>query len=499
MPAYKWTVFSNTLIGSLMAAIDGSIVLISLPTILKQLPGTGADEALWIVMSYMLVTSTFVLNFGRIGDMFGRVKTYNLGFAVFTIGSFLCSLSQTGLELVIFRIVQAFGSALLWANSGALLTDAFPINERGKALGINQATVVAGSIIGLVLGGVLTAEAGWRSIFWVNVPIGVFATLWAHYKLKELGVIMKNQKLDIWGNVTFVGGLSALLLGITLGAVESWSALDYTLIGIGALVLVAFTYIEMKVPEPMFDLSLFKIKAFTGGNLAGLISGLSRGAFTFMMSFYLQGVLGDSALTAGILLIPISVVVAVVGPLSGILSDKYGSIYFAAAGLGVTGIAFGVMYEIPAEIQYTVLLIPLVIMGAGWGLFGSPIKSETLSAVPAARRGVGSAISSTSINVGFLASLAISIVIISTTVPHSVVLGVFGGTGIAGGAGGAPIKDVADFLNGLHDVFALSAALSLFAIVPLLLGFKGIKSRRERGEEERVALESIHEVEGAVA
>jgi len=498
LPAYKWTVFSNTLIGSLMAAIDGSIVLISLPTILKQLPGTGADDALWIVMSYMLVTSTFILNFGRIGDMFGRVKTYNLGFAVFTIGSFLCSLSQNGSELVVFRIVQALGSALLWANSGALLTDAFPINERGKALGINQAMIVAGSIIGLVLGGVLTAEAGWRSIFWVNVPIGVFATLWAHYKLKELGAIRKNQKLDIWGNVTFVGGLSALLLGITLGALESWNMLDYTMIGVGALVLVVFTYIEMKVPEPMFDLSLFRIKAFTGGNLAGLISGLSRGAFTFMMSFYLQAVLGDSALTAGILLIPISVAVAFVGPLSGILSDRYGSIYFAVAGLGVTGIAFAIMYQIPAEIKYTVLLVPLIVMGVGWGLFGSPIKSETLSAVPAAMRGVGSAISSTSVNIGFLASLAISIAIISTAVPHSVVIGVFGGTGLGSSSGGAPIKDVSDFMNGLRDVYALSAALSFFAIIPLILGFRGIKSRRERGEAERVTSESTPEVEEGV-
>jgi EmrB/QacA subfamily drug resistance transporter len=468
-----------------MASIDGSIVLISLPTILRNLPGTGPDEALWIVMSYMLVTATFTLNFGRLGDIFGRVKTYNIGFAVFTIGSFLCSLSQTGIELVIFRLVQALGSAFLWANSGALITDAFPINERGKALGINQATLVSGSIIGLVLGGVLTAEFGWRSIFWVNVPIGVFATIWAYTQLKELATIKKGQKLDIWGNITFAGGLVFLLLGLTLGSLESWNSLHYMMVGAGTLLLIAFTYVEMKVPEPMFDLSLFKLKVFTAGNISGFASGLARGAFTFVMSFYLQGVLGDSALTAGVLLIPISISVAAIGPLSGILSDRYGSFYFAVGGLGVSGFAFVLMQQIPAQINYGLLVVPLVIMGAGWGLFNSPIRSETLTAVPPVRRGVGSAITVTLMNVGMLASLAISIAIISTSVPHSLVLEVFGGGGLATGPASS-ITNVSDFMNGLHNVYALSAGLCFFGIVPLVLGFRGMKSREERSHDETV-------------
>lgn len=463
-----------------MASIDSSIVLISLPTILRQLPGTGADEALWIVMSYMLVTATFVLNFGRLGDMFGRVKTYNLGFAIFTIGSFLCSLSQNGVELVVFRVAQAIGSSFLWANSGALITDAFPINERGKALGMNQAAVVSGSMIGLVLGGILTATLGWRSIFWVNVPIGVFATFWAHYRLKEIISIKKNQKLDIWGNVTFAVGLSLFLLGITLGALESWGTLQYAMIGIGSLLIVSFVYIETKVPEPMFELSLFKLKIFSAGNLSSVMSALARGAFTFMMSFYLQAALGYSALTAGILLIPLSLTIAAVGPLSGILSDKHGSFYFAVAGLGVSCGAFLLLSQIPTEISYPVLLIPLILMGAGWGLFGSPIRSETLTALPAARRGVGSAINTTVMNVGMLLSLAMSIVMISATVPHSVVLSVFGGGGLGGASGGAQITDMVDFIKGLHNVYTLSAGLCFFSIFPLILGFKGIKSREER-------------------
>lgn len=483
MPAYKWIVFTNTTIGSLMASLDSSIVLISLPTILRQLPGTGADEALWLIMSYMLVTSTFLLNFGRLGDMFGRVKTYNLGFAIFTVGSFMCSLSQNGLELVIFRVLQALGSAFIWANSGALLTDAFPINERGKILGINQVTLVSGSVIGLVLGGILTATFGWRSIFWVNVPIGIFATLWAYTKLKELGKIERHQKLDIWGNVTFAGGLTILLLGITLGALESWSATNYVMIGTGALLLALFMYIETKVPHPMFDLSLLKIHVFAGGNTAGFLSGLARGAFTFMMSFYLQGVLGDSALTAGVLLIPMSIATAIVGPISGIMSDKHGSFYFAAGGLGVTSVAFFIMRQLPAEINYGTLLVPLILMGIAWGLFGSPIRSETLSAVPAQRRGVGSAVTVTVMNIGFLLSLAISVLVISSSVPHALVLSVFGGGGIASSSGGPAISDINDFMSGLHNVYTLSAIFCLLAIVPLIFGFRGIKSREERAHE----------------
>jgi EmrB/QacA subfamily drug resistance transporter len=480
LPEYKWTVFTNTTTGTVMGSIDYSIVLIALPTILKQLPGTGPGEALWIIMSYMLVTSACVLNFGRLGDMFGRVKTYNIGFAVFTVGSFLCSLSQNGLELVTFRIMQAIGSAFLFANSGALITDAFPLSQRGRALGMNQAAVVSGSIIGLVLGGILTTELGWRSIFWVNVPIGIFGTLWGHSKLRELSTILKHQKLDILGNIAFAGGLSTLLLGLTLGALESWSSTDFVLMGSGTIMLILFVYIESKVAEPMFDLSLFKLSVFAGGNLSGLVSGLARGAFILMMSFYLQGVLGDTPLTAGILLIPISAAVAITGPLSGFLSDKYGSFYFASAGLAVTGIAFIIMREIPAEIQYAILVVPLIVMGVGWGLANSPIRSETLSAVPVSRRGIGNAVTVTSINTGLLVSIAISILIISTTVPHSVILEVFGGGGLSNGAAPTTITDVSDFMNGLHNVYTISAILCFLGILPLLTGFRKMGSREKR-------------------
>ena len=242
-----------------------------------------------------------------------------------------------------------------------------------------------------------------------------------------------------------------------------------------------------KADQPMFDLSLFNLKIFSAGNLAGMLSGLARGAFTFMMSFYLQGVLGDSALTAGILIIPLSISVAIAGPLSGILSDKHGSFYFATAGLTVTGFAFLIMHQIPAEISYALLVVPMVLMGTGWGLFGSPIRSETLSAVPAARRGVGNSVTMTTMNVGWLVSLAVSILIISSSVPHSLVLSVFGGGTIAASSASTQITNITSFMNGLHNVYALSAVLAFIAVIPLLLGFRGIRSREDRAKNEMVA------------
>lgn len=467
MAAYKWVVLSNTTIASLMAAIDSSIVLISLPTIIRELPGTGAGEGLWIIMGYLLVTSTLLLNFGRLGDMFGRVKMYNIGFAVFTIGSFLCSLSQTGLELVLFRLVQALGSAFLLANSAAIITDAFPTNERGRALGINQVAVVTGSVVGLVLGGILTGAFGWRSIFWVNIPIGIFGTVWAHYQLKEVTDIKKGQKLDILGNISFASGLTLLLLGITFGSLFAWNLLNASFIGFGAILLLSFLYIETKVPEPMFDLSLFRIRIFAMGNAALLAMALSRGAFTFMMVFYLQGVLGYDPITAGLLLVPMSLSIAVFGPISGWLSDKFGPSRFTIAGIVITGIAFVIMAQLQAYVSYIVLLIPLILMGSGVGLFASPNRSDTLSSVSASRRGVASGINSTFLNTSQLLSLGISVYLLSASVPPQVISSIFSGVGSAG----TSVSDISGFMNGLHNTYNISALISFLGMVPTIFAY----------------------------
>src|SRR5271169_5027160 len=314
-----------------MASLDTNIVLIALPTISRELRETSFFDLLWVLLGYQLVNGSLLVNFGRLSDMFGRVRLYTFGFAIFTVASALASLSQTGEQLVAFRFLQGIGSAFLFSNSGAIITDAFPENERGKALGINQVSIVIGSMMGLVLGGVLTSVGGWQSIFYVNIPIGIFATVWSHYKLKELAVIRRGQKIDVLGNVTFAGGLATVLVAITLDAVSLLQPDQFVLLlGAGVALLAAFVFTERRVKEPMLDLSLFKIRLFTAGTIASLLNSMARGAATLVLTFYLQGPsMGLDALSAGVFLIPISLSIALFGPLSGYLSDKHGPRFFA--------------------------------------------------------------------------------------------------------------------------------------------------------------------------
>ena len=279
MVAYKWLALSNTTIATLMAAIDTNIVLISLPTIGRELPGTSATLLLWILLGYSLVTAVVLLNFGRLSDMFGRVRLYVLGFAIFTVGSLLCGFSQTGIELVGFRLVQAVGAGFLFANSAAILTDAFPPNERGQALGINQVSIVVGAIAGLVIGGVISSTIGWRWIFFVNVPIGIVATIRARYDLRELALPKVRQHIDWIGNILLAGGLAIILLGITLGALDQVSeAVEIGSIVGGLALLVAFLWVEARVPHPMLDLSLFRVGDSSAHRPPRCCSRRSRGA-----------------------------------------------------------------------------------------------------------------------------------------------------------------------------------------------------------------------------
>jgi MFS family permease len=265
---YKYTVLTNTTIGSFMALLDSNIVLISLPTIIRELPQMNAFEGLWTIIGYQLITATLLLTFGRLADLYGRVRLYKLGFAIFTVGSATCSIAVNGPMLVASRLLQGTGAALLFSNSAAIVTDAFPATERGKALGINQVAGVAGSVSGLVLGGILTGLLGWRSIFWINIPIGIYATLRAHTHLKELVGVPKGERLDPIGNLLFALGLSVLLLGLTLGAITGWTLTDDMAITAGLLMLVAFLAVERRVSSPMIDLSLFRIRMFGAGILA---------------------------------------------------------------------------------------------------------------------------------------------------------------------------------------------------------------------------------------
>jgi EmrB/QacA subfamily drug resistance transporter len=464
---YKWRVLSNTTIATLMSAIDGNIVLISLPTIGRELPGTNASTLLWILIGYSLLTAVVLVNFGRLSDMFGRVRLYVLGFAVFTFGSLLCGLSMTGLELVSFRLVQAVGAGFLFSNSVAIITDAFPPNERGRALGVNQVSIVVGAISGLVIGGVITSTIGWRWIFFVNVPIGLVATLRAHAELKELAKPEERPRIDWIGNILFAGGLSVLLLGITLGALGQMSADDAivsVVAGIG--ILLVFVGVETRVRSPMLDLAVFRNRQFAASGLAMFLNALARGAFTFVLVFYLQGPPRFlSPFTAGLFLIPVSASLAVLGPLSGWLSDHYGPRAFLVAGLVVSAAGFLWLATIGPNDSFWALTPPLVLVGAGMGLFASPNRAAMMTAVRPERRGVASAIGSTLLNTGSTISLGITLVVMSSVLSLPAIQAIFLGNVNSS----VPFTEGAGFLTAIHLIFLISAGLLAAALIPSIL------------------------------
>src|SRR5919197_295165 len=468
---YKWTALSNTIIGTLMVSLDRNIILIALPAIALDLH-TSFLTLIWIVLVYWLVTAAVLLNFGRLSDMFGRVKLYNMGFALFTLGSGLCSISQTGEQLILFRIIQALGAAFLFSNSAAIITDTFAENERARALGLNQTAIVICSVIGLVLGGFLTTYLGWRSIFWVNLPIGTFATIWSYLKLRELGVIRK-EKIDWLGNITFAGGLSMILVGVTLANFRIVTPFEIFLSIIGGLsLLVLFIIIEKKIPKPMFDLSLFKIRPFTGGNIAIFLNALARGAFTLIMSFYLQGPsMRLNSLDAGIYLIPVSAALAAFAPLSGWLYDRYKLRIFASIGLLVSAVGFFILTGIGVTTSFYEIIMPLIMIGGGMGIFASPNRASIMTSVPPSRRGVSSGISTTFIMMGNSFSIGLIFLIMTNIVPLYSAAQLFSGSFQASSSSSIAMTSsiVTKFLSSIHIVFFVSAVVMLISIIPSIV------------------------------
>ncbi len=441
MVRYKWVALSNTTIGMLMATINGTITLISLPAIFKgiQLSPFQAGSfvyLLWILMGFNIVTATLLVTFGRLSDIFGRVRLFNLGFAIFTAGSILLFLtpgtgSTAALLLVIFRIIQGVGAAFLFSNSSAILTDAFPSQERGKALGINQVAALGGSFLGLILGGVLSV-INWRYVFLVSVPVGLVGTFWSYWKLKETAVIKKDQKIDYVGNLTFGAGLTIALIAITYGllpyggSTTGWTNPSVIAsLAVGIFLLILFPFVEMKVSQPMFRMSLFKIRAFAAGNLASLLSAVGRGGVMLMLIILLQGIwlplhgysYASTPFWAGIYMIPMTVGFMVMGPLSGWLSDRHGARVLSTLGMIVVAVAFYVLSLMGPNFNYIVFGITLFIMGAGNGMFAAPNTAAIMNSVPADSRGAASGMMTTLRNAGMTASLGMffTIVLLSLT------------------------------------------------------------------------------------
>jgi MFS family permease len=427
---YKWMVLSNTTLGMLVATINSSIVIISLPAIFR---GIGLDPLrpgnvsylLWMLMGYLVISAVLVVPFGRLGDIHGRVKMYNLGFLVFTMASIALAFtpnvgSAGALELIGLRIVQGVGGALLMANSMAILTDAFPVRERGMALGINQVAALAGSFMGLLIGGLL-ADSNWRAVFLVSVPFGIFGTVWGYLKLREVG--QRGQgRFDWAGNLTFGIGLIAVLVGITYGiqpygghAMGWTSPLVLTLLLGGAALLGLFLLIEHRSSDPLFHLDLFRIRAFSAGNLAGLLASISRGGLQFMLIIWLQGIwlplhgysFASTPLWAGIYMIPLTLGFLVAGPVSGWLSDHYGARPFATGGMLLTAASFAALMLLPIDFAYWVFAVLLLVNGIGSGLFAAPNTAGIMNAVPARQRGAASGMRATFQNAGFVLSIGL--------------------------------------------------------------------------------------------
>src|SRR5689334_16405667 len=411
---YKWIALSNCTLAVLLATLDASITLIAMPDIfrgikLDPLVPANSFYLLWMILGYLVVSSVLIVSLGRLGDMYGRVRIYNLGFVIYTVASLLLTIDwMTGRAgatyLIVFRIVQGVGGACLLANAAAIITDAFPANQRGMALGINNIVGVSGMFVGLVLGGLL-APVNWRLVFLISVPVGLFGTVWAYLKLEERSQ-PRRRPIDWWGNLTFAVGLICVMVAVTYGIRPygshntGWtSPRALALIAAGLCSLLAFVVIERRVRDPMFRLPLFRIRAFTFGTLSTFLSAVARGGLLFMLIIWLQGIwlpehgydFTKTPLWAGIYMLPLTIGMLAAGPTSGYLSDRFGARPFATAGMVFTALGFVLLMLLPVDFSYLTFGAILLLIGASMGMFASPNRAAVMNSLPRGHRGVGGA------------------------------------------------------------------------------------------------------------
>ena len=487
-PNYKWIALSNCTLGVLLATLDASITLIAMPDIfdgikLDPLVPGNSFYLLWMILGFLVVSSVLIVSLGRLGDMYGRVRIYNLGFVIYTLASLILTVDWlTGAEgalfLIVFRIVQGVGAACLLANSAAIITDAFPANQRGMALGINNIVGVSGMFVGLVLGGLL-APISWRAVFLISVPVGLFGTVWAYLKLQELSTPRK-AKIDWGGNITFALGLILIMVAVTFGirpygnSATGWASPKVLiLVGCGVASLVAFTIIERRVEDPMFKLPLFKIRAFTFGTLSTFLSAIARGGLMFMLIIWLQGIwlpqhgysFTETPLWAGIYMLPLTVGMLIAGPTSGYLSDRYGARGFATGGMIGAAISFLLLLLLPINFAYPAFAGCLFLNGVSMGMFASPNRAGVMNSLPPSDRGAGGGMNQTFQNSAQVLSLGVfftlMIIGLSATLPHDMLTGLT--------AHGVPHADAAK-AAGLPAISILFAAFLGYNPIQHLVG-----------------------------
>ncbi len=484
-PSYRWWLLVVTSLGALLASLTSGTLVIALPDILRDLH-TDLFALLWIVVGYTLVVTVLVLNAGRLADMFGRTRTYTLGLIVFTVASAFCAVAPTALTLILGRVIQGVGGAFMFANSSALVTDAFPRQELGRALGLNAMVVGAGLILGPILGGWLTGF-DWRFVFWFNVPLGLVGIVAAMLILVETTPAQRSISIDWLGSGLYLVALLALMTSLAFGGLYGWTT--WWIVGGFVLflgVMPVFLRVETRTRTPILDLSLFRDRLFLMGNLTGLLNGIARNSVLFLLVFYLQGVKGDDPVTAGIELAPLGLGLLVVSPLSGALADRYGSRELATAGMLVTALGLGGLLSIGLDTPYWQLALWQLIIGAGSGLFNSPNTSAVMGVVPPRKRGIGAGMRAMLVNTGFVISIALAIGLMTSAMDPKVLVAVFSGTQT-----GASGIDLGPFINALHIAFGAGLIASLFgAGISLMRG--GHRSWVEEAvDHEALAAESV--------
>jgi len=462
-----------TTVGVLMAGIDSRIVIVGLPQVASSLRA-DAEQAIWITQAYVLGSTVALLLVGRISDIVGRVKLYTSGFAVFTVGSLLTSLALDSAQVIVFRAIQGLGSAILFTNSAAMIVDATPSQELGLSLGINQVAFRMGSMAGLTLSGIILSFLDWRALFYVNVPIGIFGTVWARFRLREIGKLERGAPIDWGGFAAFTVFIMSLLLALTLAAYGVAETRTVTaLFAVSFVSLGGFVVLERRHPHPLLDLKLLRIREFTGGVVAQLLNAIAFGAVLLLLSLYFQLVLKQSPLTTGLLMIPLDIATLAAGPLSGRLSDKYGHLPFTTSGLAVISLSLFLFSTTDESTPYTHLVAYMLLFGAGLGFFASPNISSIMGSVPPERRGIASGFRATFFNVGYTISLNLAILITTFTVPYALVTQII----ISGNTAGISDAERMLFAQGIKSTYLWLAGINTLAILPSLL--RGRRSNRQ--------------------